>query len=128
MVWRNGLPNWLPAHQAPELRFAVSAAAAPPGWSVGPMPQQMQITYPQSPRTSGLAIASLVLGILGLCGVGSLLATIFGAVAINQISRSNGAMTGKGMAIAGLVLGIIGLAGLVVLFGLGYLNMLLHLS
>ena len=126
MVWRSGLPNWLPAHQAPELRFAVSAAATP-GWSVGPMPQQMLITHPQSPRTSGLAIASLVLGILGLCGIGSLLATIFGAVAINQVSRSNGTMTGNGMAIAGLVLGIIGLVGFVAMLWLGYLNMLLHL-
>jgi hypothetical protein len=131
MVWRNGLPDWLPAHHAPELRFPVSVVG-PPGSSIGPPPQQVQVTLNQpthayAPRTSGLAIASLVLGILGLCGIGSLLATIFGAVAINQISRSNGAMTGKGMAIAGLVLGIIGLAGLVAMLWLGYLNMLIHL-
>ena len=54
-------------------------------------------------------MASLVLGILWLCGVGSLLATIFGAVALGQIAKSNGRLTGKAMAIAGLVLGIIGL-------------------
>jgi hypothetical protein len=125
LVWRSGLANWSPAHQVPELRFTVSAAATP-DWSAGPMPQQMLVAHPQSTRTSGLAIASLVLGILGLAGIGSLLATIFGAVALNQISRSNGTMTGKGMAIAGLVLGIVGLAGFVVLLWLGYLSMLLH--
>jgi hypothetical protein len=131
LVWRSGLPNWLPAHQAPELRPPGSAVTLP-GSSVGPWPQQVQVSLNQpfahyAPRTSGLAVASLVLGILGLCGIGSLLATIFGAVAINQISRSNGTLAGKGMAIAGLVLGIVGLSALVLMFSFGYLNMLLHL-
>ena len=74
------------------------------------------------PRTSGLAVASLVLGILYLCGIGSLLATIFGAVSLGQISRSNGTLTGKGMAIAGLVLGIIGLGAIAFLFFEGMLE------
>lgn len=52
-------------------------------------------------KTSGMAIASLVLGILGI----SLLAIIFGIVALNQIKKSNGFVTGKGMAIAGIILG-----------------------
>jgi hypothetical protein len=52
-------------------------------------------------KTSGMAIASLVLGI---CGI-SLLAIIFGIVALNQIKNSNGFLTGKGMAIAGIILG-----------------------
>ena len=54
-------------------------------------------------KTSGMAIASLVLGI---CGI-SLLAIIFGIVALNQIKKSNGFLTGKGMAIAGIILGSI---------------------
>jgi hypothetical protein len=54
-------------------------------------------------KTSGMAIASLILGI---CGI-SLFAIIFGIVAINQIKKSNGFITGKGMAIAGIILGII---------------------
>jgi hypothetical protein len=74
------------------------------------------------PRTSGLAIASLVLGILFLCGIGSLLATIFGAVALGQIARSNGSLTGKGMAVAGLVLGVIGLVIIAYLFFVGILG------
>jgi hypothetical protein len=56
-----------------------------------------------SRRTSGFAIASLVLGILGF----SILAIIFGGVAINQTGKDPN-LSGKGMAVAGLVLGIIG--------------------
>jgi hypothetical protein len=56
----------------------------------------------------GLAIASLVLGILWIYWIGSILAMIFGAVALRRINASNGWRTGKGMAIAGLVLGIVG--------------------
>ena len=56
-------------------------------------------------RTSGLAIAALVLGILGI----SLLAIIFGAIAINQTGKDPN-LSGRGMAIAGLVLGIVWIA------------------
>ncbi len=62
-----------------------------------------------------MAVASLVLGILWLWGLGSLLALIFGVMGKNQIDRSAGRETGRGMAIAGLVLGIVGLVGAVVL-------------
>lgn len=51
----------------------------------------------------------MVLGILPgiFCYiVTSILAIIFGAVALNQINKSGGTMRGRGMAIAGLVLGI----------------------
>jgi hypothetical protein len=61
------------------------------------------------PKVSGLAIASLVLGVLWICGLGSILAVVFGTVSISQINRSEGRTSGKGLAIAGLVLGILGL-------------------
>jgi hypothetical protein len=65
-------------------------------------------------HTSGLAIASLVLGILGV----SLLALIFGAIALNAIGK-NPNLSGKGLAIAGLVLGIVGmLIGVIVVIAL----------
>ncbi len=60
--------------------------------------------------TSGLAIASMVLGILWLWWIGSILAVVFGHVALKQIGESNGSQGGRGMAIAGLVLGYIGVA------------------
>lgn len=59
--------------------------------------------------TNGLAIASLVLGILWLWGVGSILAVVFGHVGKRQIhERGQG---GSGLATAGLVLGYLGIAG-----------------
>lgn len=60
--------------------------------------------------TNGLAVASLVLGIVWIWGVGSILALIFGLVARSQISRSAGTQGGGGMAVAGIVLGAVGIA------------------
>ena len=63
-------------------------------------------------RTSGLAVASLVLGILSLLIpfvslILGPLAIIFGGVSISQTVRDS-TLSGRGMAIAGLVLGLIG--------------------
>jgi hypothetical protein len=65
-----------------------------------------------TPKYNGFAIASMVLGILWIWWIGSILAIIFGFVALNQIKTSQGAQTGRGMAIAGLVLGFIGLGSI----------------
>ena len=73
-------------------------------------------------RTNGLAIASLVLGVLFCTMIGAILAVIFGNLALGQIDQSYGAQKGRGLAIAGIVLGWIGIAliGLVALGWLGY--------
>ena len=57
----------------------------------------------------------MVLGILWLAGIGSILAVIFGHVALSQI-RKDPSIQGRGMAIAGLVLGWIGVGVLLILF------------
>jgi hypothetical protein len=54
----------------------------------------------------------MVLGILWIWWVGSILAVVFGHIALRQTARSG--ERGRGMAIAGLVLGYLGLATLVV--------------
>ena len=64
----------------------------------------------QATSTNGLAIASMVLGILWIWWIGSILALVFGYVAKGQIDRSAGRQGGRGMAIAGIVLGWIGVA------------------
>ena len=68
---------------------------------------------PPQPKTSGLAVWSLVLGILSL-GCLSILSGIPGVIcghkALSKIKRSAGALTGQGMAIAGLVTGYLGIA------------------
>lgn len=65
--------------------------------------------YPPVAQNSGLAIASLVCGILAWVGllplVGAIAAIIMGHVARSQISRSGGQINGKGLALAGLILG-----------------------
>jgi hypothetical protein len=55
-----------------------------------------------------MAVASLVLSILWLYGIGSVLAIVFAVSAQRTIKGSNGWVTGGGMATAGLVIGIIG--------------------
>jgi hypothetical protein len=124
LVWKAGLPNWIASRKLPEYGFtSLWAPSVSTQSTLRPVYEPgSQIPAGVVPRTSGLAVASLVLGILWLCGVGSLLATIFGGVALSQISRSNGALTGKGMAVAGLVLGIIGLAFIAFLFFAGVIQ------
>ena len=72
------------------------------------LPQQRGAYQPVSTSINGLAIASMVLGILWIYWIGSILAIIFGLVAMGQIKRSTGRQSGRGMAIAGLVLGLVG--------------------
>jgi uncharacterized membrane protein YvbJ len=75
-----------------------------------PQPENTQPQTEQAlatEQTSGFAVASLVLGIVGIIiNFLSVLAIIFGAIGISQTSN-NPALKGKGMAVAGLVLGII---------------------
>lgn len=88
-----------------------------------PIPEQFPISeqpyapppypYPAGRPTSGLAVAALVLGIVWVWGVGSILAVIFGHVALAE--TKDGRKGGHGLAIAGLVLGWIGVAGLVIM-------------
>jgi prepilin-type processing-associated H-X9-DG protein len=61
--------------------------------------------------TSGLAIASLVLGILGIftCGVGALVAIVLGIVALVQINKSQERLKGRGLAIAGICVAAVSL-------------------
>lgn len=78
--------------------------------SVPPSPPPAEPKKPS--QHDGFAIASLVLGLVWIWGLGSLLAVIFGGVHMKQASREG--RNASGMAIAGLILGIIGLVGAVV--------------
>jgi hypothetical protein len=68
----------------------------------------------QTAATNGFAIASLVVGLLWMWWIGSVLAVVFGHVALKQIARSESGQSGRGLAIAGLALGYLGLATLLV--------------
>ena len=69
--------------------------APPPG---GQYPVPPPYGYPPARATNGMAIASLVLGIVWLGGLGSILAMIFGFVSMRQIAERR--EDGRGMAIA----------------------------
>lgn len=100
------------------------ASSPPPGAPTPPPappsagPQTGGYGYQTGPKTNGLAIASLVLGIGGLvfyvCGIASILALVFGYMARGQIDRDPQNQGGRGMAIAGIIMGWIGVAILVI--------------
>lgn len=74
-------------------------------------PAQYQSGY-ATPKTSGLAIAALILGIVGLCSwIPSIAAVICGHLALDKIRDTNGAVGGKGLATTGAVLGWIVVGG-----------------
>jgi hypothetical protein len=68
-------------------------------------------TSPRQSAPNGLAVASLVLGILWLGWLGSALALVFGHIALRQIGREPN--KGRNLAIAGLALGYLGMLTLV---------------
>jgi Domain of unknown function (DUF4190) len=85
---------------------------------------------PAGPKSSGLAIASMVLGIISIvlfcvyylafpCAV---LALVFGVIARSKISRGEG--SGGGMAMAGIICGLISivLASTLLIVGLSLLH------
>ena len=87
---------------------AVARPAGPFGGPPGPWAQ------PAAQKTNGMAVASMVLGIVWVFWIGSVLALVFGYIAKSEIDRSRGLQSGRGMAIAGIVLGYVGLAWLVI--------------
>lgn len=89
---------------------ATWSVATPPG---GQNPVSPPYGYPPAGPTNGLAIASMVLGIVWIYWIGSVLALVFGYIAKRQIAERN--ESGAGMATAGIVLGWVGV-GFLMLF------------
>jgi hypothetical protein len=75
----------------------------------------LTITPAQAPglgvKTSGLAIAALVLGILSFFtfGITAIPAIILGIISLVRIEKSGGRITGRGFAIAGIAVPVLGL-------------------
>ena len=63
-------------------------------------------------KYNGMAIASMVLGIVWVYWIGSILALVFGYVAKKQIKQRGG--QGSGMATAGIALGWVGIGLLII--------------
>jgi hypothetical protein len=79
----------------------------PPPWQSTGQPY----AYQPPPQTSGTAITSLVLGIVGIifCPlVASIPAIVLGRSAMKEIDASEGRIGGRGLAQGGFITGIIG--------------------
>ncbi len=125
MVWKDGMKDWLPALTTPEFAAISPANGAVINPYNAPTVQTYSPVYPgyaPPAPTAGLAIASLVCGILGIisCFYLSFLgipAVICGHLALGKIKKSMTPIGGHGLAIAGLVMGYISIAVLVLTVG-----------
>jgi hypothetical protein len=138
LAWQEGMSDWMPIGSIAELKlepapprpetgpYAAHAGQAsqeqapapepyrPPAASPAAAPAAYQASQPPS---QGLAITSLICGILSLVGccawfvmlpVG-LVAVVLGFVALSKVKNDPARYAGKGMARAGLITGILGL-------------------
>jgi hypothetical protein len=111
LVLPEGETRWRPIGELPEFAPVLAGAAAAPG-APGP------ISVPRTPRTNGLAVASLVLGLFSVtfgicCCLGlptSVVGLVCSIVSLNQIGKDPEYERGRGVAIAGLVLTLLSLA------------------
>jgi hypothetical protein len=135
LAWSEGMPDWMPVSQISQLKAEAPArpetapAGAPAPVAASPSPYQAPVAAPASatpaqmipgqPPSQGLAIASMVCGILAfigccawyLAGPLALAAIVMGHLAVSRVKANPAANGGKGMARAGLVLGYLGLIG-----------------
>ena len=129
LIWSEGMAEWTPLSQLPQFGptggvppqvagvvadrplvgvestspYAPPMASSGGAYSAGPV----------MPGTNGLAIASMICGILSLLCGGIFLgipAVICGHLALNRLNHPNNHQEGRGMAIAGLVCGYVGFA------------------
>jgi hypothetical protein len=99
-------------------RLVADVSPPPPPAPVAPPYYQPVVAYQ---TTNGLAVASLIAGFFWLAWFGSIVAVVFGHIALRQIKESGGRETGSGYAIAGLVLGYMGVVTLLLFLAVAYL-------
>jgi hypothetical protein len=104
---------WRPASTQYYDEVSRRSAPVPQAPPVGQALPAGEVAPPRPSGTSGLAIASLILGILGLFLVTAVLAIIFGVIALRETRRSG--QGGRGLAIAGISIAAVWLA--IIAFG-----------
>jgi len=104
-------------------------------YSTNPLPPSTPMQVPSGPRTSTMAIISLIGSLTGISVLpilGSLAGIIFGHIAKSEIKKSGGTIGGNGMATAGLIIGYVtiglGLCALCVFVILPFILALLGLG
>jgi len=143
LAWCEGMSDWTPVGEIPQLKVeapvkaempvapAVSEAPvevlepSPYIAPVAPAPVVSPSAVPSGrPPSQGLAVGSLVCGILGLVGccawpiAGALavVAIVLGFVAMGKVKADPSSFGGKGMAKAGVILGFLGLLAVAAVF------------
>lgn len=103
--WQSPPPGWQPP---------------PPGYGQAPgygqVPGYGQMPFRPAAPTEGMAVAAMVIGIVGLAGacmygIGTLISPValfLGRSSMKKIDASQGQLGGRGMAQAGFIMGIIG--------------------
>lgn len=142
LAWCEGMADWLPVSQIPQLkvlppvRDEMPAAAATGAAPQQATPYQAPVSMAPAPASyvasgqppsQGLAIAALVCGILSLVGCClwpvagplAIAAIVLGIITHTKAKANPGAVGGKGMAKAGMITGILGLIGAGVMLALG---------
>ena len=98
-VKMEGATEWKLLSDFPEFQDLLKSFAPPP----------LAAAPTVAPRTSGLAVTSLVLGILGMftCGLTALFGLILGIIAMVKVKNSGGKLNGNGLALAGTIVSAI---------------------
>jgi len=107
-LWTDGMPEWAAAGDVPGVfadPYAASPASEPHDRTVSAV---ASAGGGSGSQIAPMAVASFVLGLLGtsiLYFMGSILAIVFGHIALKQIQESDEKLGGRGLAISGLILG-----------------------
>lgn len=102
-----GAPAWTTLGALPEFASDLTNRPTPPPLAGYPPIPQPAPASNLAPKTSGFAIASLILGALGFCGLTAILGIVFGIVARVQIRRSQGRIVGRGLALTGIIVSVV---------------------
>ena len=118
-VWREGMAEWTPAENIPELGLCDRTGAPPDAY------HSRTAHYHPAVETSRTAIASFIWSLVGwfICPIiGHAIGIALGRRALREIRACRGRLTGEGFAMAGIVLGWLGLVpviavGIIILLG-----------
>jgi hypothetical protein len=109
LVWAEGMPGWLPCNEAAAHGFTSHALPVVNNPALKDFDPRPLAESSSAQPASGLAVASLVLSLVGwTCGVGSLLALVIGIIALGRLKASQGQLEGKSLAMTGVLLGAAG--------------------
>jgi hypothetical protein len=126
LVWREGMPDWVPANSVPELASAVAARSggppplparplsyyAPPPPSGDDIAQNAGMRMLMPVGRSGWAIAAGYLGLFSVLIIPAPVALVCSLMAIRDMRR-HPELHGMGRAVFGLIMGGLGSIGIV---------------